>query len=983
MKTLQQAVSDADVVFIVGSGVSAAITENAPAANWVGLIRSGADRAGQLNESLGNSWRNLVDQCINYGTSDTLIQAASMVAKELKEIGEVAYARWLAEDVGKLPIRDRSVAQALIEYPFPILTTNYDSLLESVMQRGSADWTDPAAFHKIVARDSDSIGHLHGTWSNPSSVILTSADYARFGELEAMQALERAIATLRSIVYVGFGSGLRDPNFSAIHSWHRSKFPESAVTHFRLCLRSEESELLREHSNDHVVPVVYGENFGDLAGFLRDQVPNKGALTINAAGIARDVVQEAREQLRESLTTESVLAEIGVGGVAPRDLIVAPALLPVPHASFVRDRLQPGAASNADYLDGYAEVKSHDVFVVVGDEGSGLTTAIKWLAAESSELLGGAAPLFVRFADCKSTREALPRAVAASAMLAGLIPKQSDSIPDHVLALDDFEPNKTKAAEQVIGQFALSPAIVKILGCGQGSEDEVVGRLHQLGVRPRVLYVGRMRKADITALAERLVPGRGANVAGEAMRILETEGLKRTPMTVSLLLSLLLRGGMREVTNHTGMLDAYIYLLLGADQRGAASGLSDEDLHAVLAHFAEKLVCDEKPSLSEGEAVQVIESVLVKYAWSASPTDILGLLIGCRVLRKRGTSVEFARYSYLTLFAAKRAVVDAAFKARITGDMFYYQPVATRLAALAPTSADLLDRLMELLDDELSGDVALGSAYELMPVLEVTTAPSSDATASGQGDQADDGEGIDLPESDSPGSFGLVKSAMPTPERMHRTLVLVSKVLRDLDQIERLALKRALLGRTLELWGRFITVLSADTALADLKEAIVRSLRDDQADTEHTGEWVDRFVRSIPAGVVFTGIEASLASPKLHPTLLDALEHGELTTTAESTTATLFFLLLSRPENWAARAAEVVSKCEPTWVLTHPFRALCEDAYVRGGAVDRDLLELCKSLFALNQRFASANIRSAHMSGYEQFLRNARAKSRNSAGAAG
>lgn len=962
--------------------MSALITGGAPTATWGGLVRSGADRAQKLDNSLGEQWRALVNGLLDYPETHTVIQAAGMVAAALRRGGDHTFSQWLSDDIGDLVVKDSAAAEALLAYPFPILTTNYDTLLETVGGRQPIDWTDVRKFHEVVTRATDAVGHLHGLWNNPQSIVLTEADYAQFRTHESIQALERAVSALKSIVYVGFGAGLADPNFSALLRWQRAAFPESSVTHFRLCRTSEQESLERLHADEHVVPVPYGNRYEDLAGFLQSHVPNRAELVLNEAGLARDVVQETRDLLYASMTTDSVLAESGGSEITHLDLVLPPVLLPVPHASFVRERMRNGNSTEIEHLDGYSEVQSHDFFVVVGDEGSGLSTAVKWLATQSSEILGSAAPLFVRFSDCRTRRDPLENALVNAAMTLGLIRDRSETLPAHVLAIDDFDPTKKRASEAILNQVAQSPAIVKVVGCRQGNEDELVAGLRSHGIEPRVLFLGRMRKADIIKLAEKLAPGQGERLAEEANRFLDTEGLKRTPLTVSLLLFLLLRGGAREATNQTSMIDAYLTLLLGVgDPHEDGTGLTDIDVQAILSNLAESMVWDEKPSLEEHDAIRRIGDVLHKYGWNASPSEVLAFLLRRRILQKHGDQVEFGRYAYFTLFAAKRATVDADFRDLIVSDVFYYEPVATRLSALVRTDEYLLAQLQPLLEQELGDTTSPGSPYELMPQVRVDTAPSNtsneaEARAGLPGTERDDE--LELPESDSPGSFGLVKAEMSAVARIHRTLRLSSSILRDLDQIEKLDLKRELLVMTLELWGRFITALSADAALMDVKEVITRSLiaQENAYDPAEQDRWVEFLARSIPAGTVLSGMESTLISPKLNSTLNDALQRGELAATHERTTATLFFLFLMRPSGWASQATRLAENADPTWVLSHFFRALCEDAYARGGAPEHELMNLCKVLFTMDQQFTTADIRSAHLDQYAQRMRSARARAR-------
>lgn len=950
------------------------------------LVRSGAARARVLDAGLDDDWSELVNGLLAYGSRsdspETVIKAAGMVATALKALGPVAYSQWLKDDVGSLEAISPETAKAILAFPFPVLTTNYDTLLEEVGGRESRDWSDVRGFHEVVTRGTDAIGHIHGVWNRPESIILTEADYAVLQAHPSMQALEKAMATLKSIIYVGFGGGLSDPNFANLLAWHRATFPESSVTHFRLCKASEEANLLRVHANDHVVPVVYGDEHADLGPFLAMHAPASLNLVTNDAGLARDVVQEARDMLLESMNLESVLADAAVGDLAQRDLVIPPVLLPVPHATFVRERIRQGRSTEVERLDADAEVLANDFFVVVGDDGSGLTTTVKWIAARSSQILGSAAPLFVRFTDCRVRRDPLGIAIRNAALSSGIIPARESQLPPHVLAIDDVNPAVPRLSDAVLSHIVAAPSIVKVVGCRQGDEDQLITNLRSLGVSPRVVYLGRMRKSDIVALAERVSPGQGAHLAEEAARILEAEGLRRTPMTVSLLLFLLIRGGGHETRNQTSMLDAYTSLLLGfGDPHDNGTGLTETDLEAVLANYAESTIWDEKSSIPETEAIRIITEVIRKYGWTANASAVLNFFVQRRLLRRHGDSIEFARYAYLTLFAAKRALVDKDFRDLVVNDLFYYEPVAVKLAALARGDEDMLERLRPLLDEELAEETAPGSPYEPAPLITIEELPPAETPATpaviDRDAQTDE---IEYPESSSAGSFGLVKANMSQPSRLHRTLSLLSSVLRDLDQVENLKLKRELLVDTLELWGRFITVLSADFARAEVRSSIVEHLSTIDGEGKTIDDKViDFLTKSIPAGTATGGIEATLVSPKLASVLSDAASRNELSTTNERTTASLLFLFLLKPAGWAEMAAALAENAEATWVLTKFYHALCQDAYAQGVEPEAELMRLCKLLYLKDHAFASADVQSAHVDRYAQGLRNARARSRHSA----
>jgi hypothetical protein len=82
------------------------------------------------------------------------------------------------------------------------------------------------------------------------------------------QALQKAFTFGSSILFVGCGLGLEDPNFGPLLDWIR-EVGASDHRHYRLC-RDDEVERLEAHHKhgDRVFPLGYGREHSDLAGFL-------------------------------------------------------------------------------------------------------------------------------------------------------------------------------------------------------------------------------------------------------------------------------------------------------------------------------------------------------------------------------------------------------------------------------------------------------------------------------------------------------------------------------------------------------------------------------------------------------------------------------------------------------------------------------------------------------------------------------------------
>ena len=72
---------------------------------------------------------------------------------------------------------------------------------------------------RVLRRDEAGILHLHGHWEDAESVVLGIHSYEEvLGDTRA-QFMQQAITAFNSLLFVGCGEGLKDPNFSALRRW--------------------------------------------------------------------------------------------------------------------------------------------------------------------------------------------------------------------------------------------------------------------------------------------------------------------------------------------------------------------------------------------------------------------------------------------------------------------------------------------------------------------------------------------------------------------------------------------------------------------------------------------------------------------------------------------------------------------------------------------------------------------------------------------
>ena len=162
--------------------------------------------------------------------------------------------------------------EAIAALGVPIATTNYDSLIEQVTEWPSITWREGNEVERVLRGESQAVIHLHGYWKDSDSVVLGHRSYDEVVRDPNAQAQLRAIFATRTVLLVGFGAGLDDPNFGPLIAWIREAFQGSEKPRFRLKLQSDPGDPRAEYP---IVPLDYGAKHDDLAPFLRSLAPSR------------------------------------------------------------------------------------------------------------------------------------------------------------------------------------------------------------------------------------------------------------------------------------------------------------------------------------------------------------------------------------------------------------------------------------------------------------------------------------------------------------------------------------------------------------------------------------------------------------------------------------------------------------------------------------------------------------------------------------
>jgi tetratricopeptide (TPR) repeat protein len=270
---LKNEIARSQTVVIIGAGVSIGAANRHKCASWTGLLHDGVDRCVELNR-LPSAMTDSLRLQIDSGDLDFLLLAAEIVSKKLGAPNDGEYRRWLRETIGALKAENKEVIQALSDLGAVLATTNYDGLIEEVTGLPPITWNDGARVERVLRGDEKAVLHLHGYWENPQSVILGIRSYEQILGDDHAQTMQRAVAALKSILFVGCGEGLNDPNFGSLLEWTGKIFAGSEYRRFRLALESEREKIQKQHPNQQRLFVLsYGQKHDDLTGFLRGLKP--------------------------------------------------------------------------------------------------------------------------------------------------------------------------------------------------------------------------------------------------------------------------------------------------------------------------------------------------------------------------------------------------------------------------------------------------------------------------------------------------------------------------------------------------------------------------------------------------------------------------------------------------------------------------------------------------------------------------------------
>ncbi|KAK7748371.1 hypothetical protein SLS62_008634 [Diatrype stigma] len=202
-------------------------------------------------------------------TTDDLLDAANRLQKLLSARHDL-WSGWLKHQFKNLYKYVDNTAildslKKLHEHGATFLTTNYDDLIERHLNMPPIDRSNPESLMSYQRGALDAVFHPHGYWHNPGNVVLSAQDYYGVkGDADVQETLRHLLAT-KTVLFVGCGGGVADPNFGRLMEWIGEKHKNRGATHYIL-FQKDERNPVTELALNH----VKCESYADISRWLED-----------------------------------------------------------------------------------------------------------------------------------------------------------------------------------------------------------------------------------------------------------------------------------------------------------------------------------------------------------------------------------------------------------------------------------------------------------------------------------------------------------------------------------------------------------------------------------------------------------------------------------------------------------------------------------------------------------------------------------------
>jgi SIR2-like domain len=279
------------IVPVVGAGVSMSTCKTP---GWKTLLVNGRthllDR-GLLSKDDDHALQTALD-------GNALTRAASLLQNAMGAPGG-EYPAWLNREFNDKdwPIISYDLIIEVLDLPCPLIaTTNYDQLLERFDTNFRRETIPTRASDLVSALRDKGVLHLHGVYTDPSSVILSDSDYKAAITNKAYRSIIQTIWITRSMLFIGCSfDGITDPDFSHLFDWAYATFGPTQHRHYAVVpnalatIENNQRFLLGRH---RLQLIPYGCDRSDLPGFVAELNPARAEARLRRARRASEILGE-------------------------------------------------------------------------------------------------------------------------------------------------------------------------------------------------------------------------------------------------------------------------------------------------------------------------------------------------------------------------------------------------------------------------------------------------------------------------------------------------------------------------------------------------------------------------------------------------------------------------------------------------------------------------------------------------------------------
>ncbi|KAI0012020.1 SIR2-like domain-containing protein [Xylariaceae sp. FL0662B] len=258
----------------VGSGVTLSSVPGESRLTWTGLIQNGLDFLDDQARQIGADNQQVIDRAqsllgMKDATTQDILDAATRLQEVLSKRPDL-YSDWLKHSFKSLYsyVANPTILDSLKrlkENGASLFTTNYDDLIEKHCHMHSLDRLDTYGMQSFSRGTSNSVFHAHGYWRNAETVVLSARDYWDVTSHHGVQECLKNIFRNKTVLFVGCGAGLADPNFGKLLKWIGEKQRGLGAGHYIL-LKDGSPNPVTELS----LSVLRCESYEDISRWLND-----------------------------------------------------------------------------------------------------------------------------------------------------------------------------------------------------------------------------------------------------------------------------------------------------------------------------------------------------------------------------------------------------------------------------------------------------------------------------------------------------------------------------------------------------------------------------------------------------------------------------------------------------------------------------------------------------------------------------------------